>query len=409
MSARVQGRTTRTPAAKGGRGAHHVAHAHHPPKAKKTARKAAAKERSVLAALSLHRLDQRISHMSNAEIRAAVARFEKLYGDLSPKPLGDPKVGDVAFIPLNQLTPGQSQISWDNVRQKMLALVKRFAAAKDDPVAHVLLAPDDPMEGRVAADGVHVEVTDNNHHAAALQALKVIVDDLLAEAPKSDRPSTPTREGLDVARWVFGGGREGVPLVPLEITNQSKRYLRTRDGKTLAEPPKRYSALEDNPFRYLASQLCGKVKVSKKDDDPKIVLRGAECPVWLKVLGKAPDFIEFYIAEVLEAAFSKVGLRYDPRRPTTAVQRDVARWALLSVKDDPKNPLHEVISKLGVVAHDHPHDHILDNLALKNGRITLPERYFETGDRLTELVPRVHRIAKKKVDFDLKLQPGVVH
>jgi hypothetical protein len=377
----------------------------------------ARREMSVLAALSLHRLSAVIGRLSNAEIKAAVESFEKLHPPTKPIDLSGLEPGHTEFIPLNQLVPGQTQISWDNVRQKMLALVEQFSRRRAE-LAHEkaqpagtrhLLSAEEPMEGAITEDGTLAELTDNNHHAAALRALETIVEGMLAKVPPGQRPPCATRYKLELVRDLFGG--DGVPLVPVTITAHDKRYLRMRNGTKVDAPPRLFSKLEDNPFRYLASQLCGKVTVEGKQGKEWIRVHGAEHPAWLKVTDDAPDFIEFLIAEVLEAAFKRFGLTYDPRQKLTNQQRLVARYALLEVKKDTTHPLHEIISGIGVVLGNHPRTHFDEKLKLKNGKVIVPPRYLNGLDRLNKIIPLIAKLSGKEriKPVIVKLQPGRIN
>src|SRR5262249_26285034 len=155
------------------------------------------------------------------------------------------------------------------------------------------------MEGQIIERGKLCEVTDNNHHASALKALKVIVDAELAKIPPGERPPCKTRHELELVKELFGG--DSVPDVPVEIVKGKKLYLERRDGTIAAAPPRRFADLEDNPYRYLASQLCGKVSIAVDHGEKVIRIKGADNPVWLKVVDDAPDYIEFRIAKAIEA------------------------------------------------------------------------------------------------------------
>jgi hypothetical protein len=381
----------------------------------KTTHKIAGRELSVLASLSLDHLKEQITHMSSAQIRAAVRQFEERYpASTSPKP-GPHRRGTTPFVPLNRLVPNQAQMSWDHVRDQMLSWVAQVAERREElhgtkppkKGARHLLAAAEAMKGNVTKDGALVEISDNNHHAAALQALKVVVDRLLAKVPPGQRPKSETRCELDLVRELFGG--QGAPLVPVRMVRRKKGYLKTRDGRILKRRPGRYSDCEDNPFRHLASLLGAKVKVKVKDGKVMLRIRGEYGAVWLKVARRAPDFIEFYIAEALEQTFKELGLRYDPRRPPGDRERLAARVALLRIKNDPQHPLYRFISKIPVVAHDRSLSHIKGNLTLEGRRVIVRDTYMKVGDRLDDLSPELEKLAKKPLSLKLKYQPGVVH
>jgi hypothetical protein len=293
------------------------------------------------------------------------------------------RTGETTWIPIDSIRPGQTQISFINVRSKMLDFVERIdrrrreAADSSAPPDRSLLGYDEALTAVVGPGGKYLVLTDGHHHIAALKAVQYIVNNTIGDCLARGGRISTWKPGKEIAQvQSLLGGERGIPDVPIQIVGNysdlsesefwermSREHLVYLDGPTgrsAKTPPAGFGALKDNPFRYLASILTGKVQVT----GDTFRLYGAEHPVWLKTIGHAAPFIEFEIARVLKRFFTKHHIEYDCNAPLTKELRVASRLALLEAKSDRRDPLHEALADLTVIVRDRPKDHLRDRLEL---------------------------------------------
>lgn len=284
--------------------------------------------------------------------------------------------GDVLRVPATVLRPGQSQLSFDRVRDVLASFFSRLegrSPAEVRALAEQLGQLEVP--GVITADAASVVLPDRNHHTAALFALK----GWLMEVNKGVR--WHKAPGLAALHEVFLGEDAHVKVTvrqtfvgrgeaDAEAALRDALYFVGRDGEASAARPVRFGDLEDNPYRALAT--LARIKVSEDDSKKGFELKTKEIPVWIKG-PNAPDFVEFYLADVFAKALCAAGRPYDGRRALTEDDAALLRDALRRAQDDEDHPGHAVLSQVLVVPEEHTDpDDLEDALKLtKKGNVKL--------------------------------------
>jgi hypothetical protein len=364
-------------------------------------------------ALGLEPLQAQMAATTDAQLLASIRRTEASQGHTVPaaqaKKLAHAAVGQTQFVPMHFIRPGQTDLSLTNVRVKTLDFVERIDAARgrlsvvDLPEAiPSLLGYEEALTAVVGPGGKYLVLTDGHHHVAALKAVHDVVQRHLTGWHGSDADGQPWKASQDIAAVsALLGGAQGVPSLPIKVVENYSAlseaefwkkmrgesgsaplvYLGDVNGRKATVPPKTFGALKNNPFRYLASQTTGKIDLNGKGD---LKLRGADRPVWLKTLGRAPAFIEFKIAKLYKAAFDQLGLRYDPNVPLSDEARAVCRWALLQAKRDPRHWAHSWAKDLNVIIKDIQKDRLQKRLSAdpsSRDGVHVPHRFLRPSKR----------------------------
>jgi hypothetical protein len=393
---------------------------------RKLLKKAIKAEQKVLDALGLAALRGRVEKLGPEQVFRAIRSTEKLHAKAKvdgPKLLDLP-VAETAMVPISWIRPGQVQISALNVRSKMHDFVERIDDRRRElkeggPLEEArLLSTDEALKAVIGPGGKYLVLTDGHHHVAALKAVQNVIDKIIGDGfSHGGRLSTgKTGEELQLVRQLLGG-HGGVPSIPVRIVadlssfpedafwktmstsveGRQLAYLDTRTGKKLATPPLGFASLEDNPYRSLASITTGKIDVREIDGQPKLTIRGADDPVWLKVINHAPDFIEFHIARVYEDAFAKAGLTYDPKKPVTEEMRAVCRASLFAVKLDPDHPLHAALKDLMILTKDRTKPELRKKIQLVEGELVIPRKLYRPSKRrVARIAARYEELSGKK-------------
>lgn len=263
-----------------------------------------------LAELFLDRLRERVAPLDAKAIQDLVKRGEKVTRegahDLRKKKL-NATPGQEIPLSMSRVRPGQTQISYDHVRTKLLELLDALKASPKDVISRFLAG--DRLTGFVSASGHEVILTDGHHKFTALLALRGLV-------------------GMSM----FGGTH-----IPMLFTEERPLYLEHRGAKKASKaPPSGFAALEDNPYRKLAAELAVKLRGGPGE----YRLEGFEHPLWIKGPG-ASDFIEFYLAARIEAALKKAHLSWEPGTKLSGEGRAVVRATLKEMADPQTQALDE--------------------------------------------------------------------
>ena len=201
----------------------------------------------------------------------------------------DLKVGETAYLPISALIRGQNRLSVDNMLMK---LDERF---KDGDVINGVPQHDGGRSSVPLIDPISViklstgyVITDGHHDAYLALYLGATTIPVIVEADYTD---LSPREA-----WL-----------KLRKKNQ---ILLAESIDQLEQTNPDFETIRDEPNRYLAGLLALKAKVKRHDDGHVDVFsaKGGQKPVWIKMNGGVP-FIEFYIADILNAA----GIRYRPK------------------------------------------------------------------------------------------------
>lgn len=367
--------------------------------------------------LGLEPLLGRVAALSDAAVLAAIAATE----DAHPLPSGkemaallaDLHVGDLAQLPLHAIHPGQVQLSLTNVREKMGDFVERVderrteladaKPKKKSKAAATLLDASEALTAIIGPGGRSLILTDGHHHIAGLKALQQVVGKIVGPGLSHGGRPSRTAPGQELA-FVHGlfGGPQGTPNVPIRIVGDLRAvpaadfwallasgvdgkklaYLTTREGEVRSAAPARFSSLQDNPYRFFASLITGKIEIDEKSGGKNdLVLRGGDPPVWLKVLGAAPDFIEFHLARIVEDAFTELGRTFDPAAPLTADDRAIARYALFRAQRDVTHPQHEAVRDLAITTQDRSLEKLDKKLEHDDGEVRVPKKLTRPSKR----------------------------
>lgn len=294
---------------------------------------------------------------SNDELRAWVhlgeREAQKIEADDVGALLASARTGDTLSLPAHVLVPGQSQVSFDRVREQLLKFFTRLggrSAAQVRALAEELGLIEVP--GIILPGAQRVILPDRNHNVTALFALKGWLS-----SPHPD-PTSPARHARTSLAEVFLGPQARVkvhvdsslasqPEDLAERTLRARLYFVRRDGTLAAARPTRFADLEDNPFRALASHT--RVKVKKTGDGKRdFTLSASDALLWLKGPG-APEFIELHIAAVFERALEDAGRTWSHGQRLTPTDVDTLRRALTAACNDPDHPSAKVFEELVVI------------------------------------------------------------
>lgn len=283
------------------------------------------------------------------------------------------EAGDHASVPALALRPGQTQLSFDHAVPKMAKLARKILERKPSDVSELFGKEDFPVV--VGPDGQQAILRDGHHKLTAILGLSALVHGMLGTGTAASSHTAlgvgkewrklaeviPPPTELEVPVYVAGqeagiaagdppARREADFLSVFDDPNRySPLYLTRRDGSVASVPPRRISELEDNPFRKLAAELVGKFSWGK-DGAPKLDSKNPS-PLWLKG-PDAPEFVEFYLAEVLEAACRDKGFAYEPGQALSPGMLGSFREALAAAQDAEHPILQKVIAFEGEVAID---------------------------------------------------------
>lgn len=272
--------------------------------------------------------------------------------------------GEPHPLPAAAIRPGQTQISFDLVAVKARELAQRLDESPD-PI-HALFRPDDfPIV--VGPAGAFAILRDGHHKFAGLLALSILAATLAGVAPGPDTgvdprwrrfmERIPAPEDLAVLAWVDGQEADLAEDAPttgrleafFALFEDPRRYrpplyLALREGGEAPHPPDRFSALQDNPFRQWAANLVARFRWG---EDGALKLKASDRPLWLKG-PDAPDYVEFHVAEVIEATARTLGLTKAPTAVVPEALRTASRAALLRAQRDG----HPVLRKVIAFEHD---------------------------------------------------------
>ncbi len=258
--------------------------------------------------------------------------------------------GMSVHVPVSCLWCGQTQLSFDHVATKMARFARALLGCPQS-LSSLLRPYDFPVV--VGPGGRFCVLRDGHHKVAALMALSALVHRARPANGDPREPllrlaqSLPRPEQLDIPAWVEAQGA-AVPFgVFWETLRDPERFapplfLNVRGSAPASnEPPRSFAELVDNPYRKLAADLVGKFEVR----GDRLLTRNAARPLWLKG-PRAPDYIEFHVAEVLERICDEHGYAYTPGRSippdlrrsfATGLRRarnDEPRFADIIVPDD---------------------------------------------------------------------------
>lgn len=313
-----------------------------------------------------------VAAMDGRAVEGLLARADKdrpTYARLGAAPwskaLSKLDLEATAKIPVAAVRPGQTQLSHDHVAAKMLGLVEDILDGKAEKLTDLFDLDDFPVV--VAPGGSFAVLRDGHHKLGSLLALSALVHETLGtKSGASSRTALnvggafetlakviPPPDEIQLPIYVEGqeaklsnGEKDGRRLDDFfakfddALSYDPPLYLARRDGTTAAEPPRKMSALVDNPYRRLAAELVAKLKW---DDDGMPVLKKVPNPLWLKG-PDAPPYVEFHVADVIENAAKAIGFEYRPGAPIPEPVRDAFRKALLDAQDDAHPVLQQVIS-----------------------------------------------------------------
>jgi len=120
-------------------------------------------------------------------------------------------------------------------------------------------------------------------------------------------------------------------------------YFQKSAPEELSNKTPKITGLTDNPYRFLASRLAFKTKISYKDGEVSVnEKKGTKNAIWIKINEGFP-FVEFYIAEVIQ----KAGIIFDPKWrekiPTKACDEIRKALILASQKNEMEFPIHKIL------------------------------------------------------------------
>lgn len=308
-------------------------------------------------------------------------------GRLAALPVGGPH-----DIPILAIRPGQTQLSFEHARERMVKLVKAIETERPDELRSLFRPRDFPVV--IGPDGGFALLRDGHHKLTAVLALSALVHDVLGTRTRASSRTAlgvakglkrfaeliPPPDALEIPAWVEGQeasispGRKASVRIDdfFSLFDDPDRYhpplyLHLRGGGTATLPPERLSDLEDNPFRQLAADLVAKFEWSG-DGTPKF--KSAASPLWLKG-PDAPPYIEFYVAEVLEAASRDAGFSPEPGLAIPPNVRAAFSRALLEAQHEGHPVLRKIIG----------FEHETDGQKLRASLELLPHAVLDFGRR----------------------------
>ena len=292
------------------------------------------------------------------------------------------KAGDTAMVPFHALRPGQAQLSFTHAGTKVAKFLAKLDGHTPEDLTNLvgdlgLLE----VPALIGPGGRFAVIHDRHHHFSGLLALMGWTDNITnnGHALHMGKP------GPEVAtlQALFGG----TPRVQIKVTENlshlseaefleaAKPYLHreTRAGGTADVLPVKFTALEDNPFRYLASMT--KIKVERTGDgkrDFELEARDEASAIWVKP-PTAPDFVEFHVGKIFAAAFEQSGRKYDPVAGLQPQDVDMLRWALRASQADIEHPSHEILQHVVIKPGDKSVEDFKDDIKVgrKQGYVRL--------------------------------------
>lgn len=313
-----------------------------------------------------------VSDLTVRELRQWMARAEQVVGPEVSRELRGLAHNGTGRLPVYRVQPGnrgvvgpgQVELSWDHVRDKVVELARRLegVSVAGPRVVETVFGPDDfPVV--IGPGGCFATLMDGHHKLAGLMILSSMLERLGHETrlrnplrfSRSIRASIerlPSLRQIRIPVRVIGQEKDCPPGAFVERLSDPTRYsppirLTDRRGRRWAAPPPRFSELSDNPFRKLATDFA--LKAKHKED--RLTWKGAAWPLWLK-LPTAPDFVEFSIAAVMEAVFHERDEPYIPGQPVSRETRRALRQGLLRARRDPNHPVHDVLRQVPLVASE---------------------------------------------------------
>jgi hypothetical protein len=303
-------------------------------------------------ALTWAGLRERIERLSADEVRALVGRFEsdatKFWErSADPAALRRLKKGQIGWIPLSSARgPAQASTAWDLVRGKMLLLMR----CSEDDASRPFIGRE--FQVAIGPDGEFALPKGGHHKISAMMAMAGLLSEMVG--PIFDPRLLPAlrfaktddakgvRASLRLIRTLFHDGRpsfsaevalNGSRMAPAQFWDELSEktgvdrwlHLETRSGEILTRPPKRFSAMEDDPFRVLVSKTTS--RAVRGPDGKTTLIGGGESPVWIKG-PRASSYIEREITKAVEAEHVRRGIEYDPRAKPTDEGRAIVRTAI---------------------------------------------------------------------------------
>ena len=291
-------------------------------------------------------------------VRAAERRIPRRPDQDLTKRLADLAPGDTTMVPFHALRPGQAQLSLTHAGTKVAKFLRKLDGHTPEDLT--ALAGDLGLlevPCLIGPGGRFAVMHDRHHHMSGLLALIGWTDNLTnkGHALHMGKPGPE----LATLHALFG---HGVPHVQIKVTenlshlseaeflDEAKPYLhrQMRNGELAEVLPTRFADLEDNPFRFLASQT--KIKVERTGEgkrDFALETKGGASALWVKP-PSAPDFVEFHIGKIFAAAFADAGRTYDPTVGLQDGDVEHLQNALLAAQADETHPSHEVLQSIVV-------------------------------------------------------------
>ncbi len=236
--------------------------------------------------------------------------------------------GETSFISILRLVPGQDQISYLNAFEKLRSKYKKWQVSWSEKNNKYELAFDKgksllplnrPIKVLSSPDGFLV--IDGHHH---------LIMSLFVGASKIPVYVMGKIPSLSMRTW------------KRLIERKTVYFQKTTIEKLANEKPK-ITELSDNPYRFLASKLALKIKMSYKNGEVNVnEKKGNKNAIWIKINEGFP-FVEFYIADVIQ----KAGIIFDPkwgeRIPTKICDKIREAFIVSSKKSDQDFPLHKIL------------------------------------------------------------------
>ncbi len=219
-------------------------------------------------------------------------------------------------IPLKNLTPGQNEISIDNVLAKLRTVKEKWNLRWDNKQngwklnhnsGKSLLPRKEALTTVLGPENIIV-IVDGHHHA--FMSLYV---------------GAETVPAIIIEKWD--------KLTPIEFWKKLQhdgRVMLSQSPAQLSSRAPDFTKMKDNPNRYFASLLASRAEL--RYDNGKIAVknvRGNANGCWIK-LNEGVPFVEFHIADILTQA----GLEYDSKWGTEIPKEmaEKARTALVNAK-----------------------------------------------------------------------------
>ena len=292
---------------------------------------------------------------------------------LEPTPL---EQGEVSFVSILRLIPGQDQISYLNAFEKLRAKYKKWQVTWDDlenkyklffDKGRSLLPQNRPIKVLSSPDGLLI--VDGHHH---------VVMSLFVGASKIPVYVMGKIPALSIRTWK-------------RLIERKTVYFKNSAPEILAAKTPKITRLTDNPFRYLASRLALKTKISYKEGLVTVQeKKGSKNALWIKINEGFP-FVEFYIAEIIQ----KAGITFDPKWGEKIPPKicDEIRSALIKASQNQEQtqgfPIHKILM---IDSSEQSIDFLNSNQKLKNFVI----HYLTQHDMpLSVLQGTLHRLLER--------------